>query len=53
MKPLPIFDPNSDRVVRGGSWSNSMLLARVAYRNWRPPSFRSSIRGFRSCWSIR
>ena len=53
MKPLSILDPNSDRVLRGGCWYNSMQSARVASRYGRPPSYRYSVLGFRSCWSIR
>ena len=53
MKPLPIFDPNSDRVFRGGCWYSSMPIARVASRGWWTTSFRYSFLGFRSCWSIR
>lgn len=35
------------RVVRGGSWSSSPQVARVANRYWYGPAFRSSILGFR------
>ena len=53
MKPLSIFDPNSDRVDRGGSWYDSLQFARVANRGRWPPRTRYSNLGFRSCWTIR
>ena len=37
----------SDRVVRGGSWIYSAVLARVANRGWYAPTFRVSYVGFR------
>ena len=39
----------TDRVVRGGSWYDSARRCRSAYRNWRGPSNRVRIRGFRVC----
>ena len=53
MKPLSMLDPNSDRVSRGGGWSYSMLLARVAYRYRWQPSNRYSILGFRLYLEVR
>ena len=53
MKPISMFDPNSDRVFSGGSWLNSMQIARVAYRGRRPPSTRDCHLGFRLAWSVR
>ena len=38
---------NCSRVVRGGSWSNSPRIARVAYRNRYMPGLRFSNVGFR------
>jgi formylglycine-generating enzyme required for sulfatase activity len=38
----------TDRVLRGGSWTDSPYGARVAFRfNFRPPDFRSYLVGFR------
>jgi formylglycine-generating enzyme required for sulfatase activity len=37
----------SDRVFRGGGWSNFALSCRVAYRNSRHPSGTNSVIGFR------
>ena len=53
MKPISMFDPNSDRVYRGGSWYYSMPDARVANRGRRPPSFRFSFLGFRLYLEVR
>ena len=39
--------PDSIRVIRGGSWSDSPASARVAYRYWYAPSGRWSDLGFR------
>ena len=53
MKPISLLDPNSDRVSRGGSWGDSVLFARVAYRYGWPPSTRLSILGFRLHLEVR
>lgn len=37
----------SARVLRGGSWSNSTVNCRVAYRGWLNPSNSFSLNGFR------
>lgn len=42
----PGSDP-SIRVVRGGSWNCSPRGCRSAFRDWRGPSYRNLIRGFR------
>jgi formylglycine-generating enzyme required for sulfatase activity len=43
-----LYDPKgSDRVCRGGSWSLSGGLCRAALRDWRTPSFRLNVLGFR------
>ena len=47
MKPLSIFDPNSDRVTRGGCWSFPSRLASAAYRFRWTSSSRYTTRGFR------
>ena len=47
MKPILKVDKNIFCVYRGGSWYDSMRLSRVAGRVGRPPSYRSSILGFR------
>jgi formylglycine-generating enzyme required for sulfatase activity len=41
------------RVVRGGSWYNDPLGARVAYRGRCAPDFRGSCLGFRLVRSKR
>jgi hypothetical protein len=40
-------DPNAPRVLRGGSWFNSLGLARCAYRGGGDPSGRDYFVGFR------
>lgn len=34
------FASGSNRVSRGGSWSNAPQYARVAYRDYDPPVYR-------------
>ncbi|MGL4550375.1 MAG: bifunctional serine/threonine-protein kinase/formylglycine-generating enzyme family protein [Gemmataceae bacterium] len=48
----PPVDPpgpseGSDRVLRGGSWSNGGRFCRSAYRGWLAPGDRNSFYGFR------
>ena len=51
MKPISMFDPNSVRVDRGGSWYSSMLFARVALRNgWATGTCLGNV-GFRLAWT--
>ena len=38
---------NSNRVLRGGSWSNSALFARVAFSDYDPPGGRRGSIGLR------
>ncbi len=42
---------NARRVVRGGSWDDSRVFARAAYRNFNDPYGRFSDFGFRVCAS--
>ena len=37
-------------VIRGGSWRESRLQARCAYRSWAAPMHRSDDTGFRCCY---
>ena len=53
MKPISIFDTDINRVIRGGSWDDSMLLARVVFRYWWANGSRGSDLGFRSYCRIR
>ena len=53
MKPISLLDPNSGRVLRGGSWYTPSQFARVAYRHRWPPSDRYSYLGFRLASSVR
>ena len=53
MKPISIFDTDINRVIRGGSWFDSMRFARVAYRYWGASGSRGSDLGFRSYCRIR
>ena len=53
MKPLSMFDPNSDRVFRGGSWPFSGQDAHVAYHYRRTPRTRYSYLGFRLHLEVR
>lgn len=38
---------SSDRVLRGGSWSNDPRILRSAFRGWNQPDVRDSVIGFR------
>lgn len=38
---------SENRVIRGGSWNNTVRNCRVAYRNWNPPGDRNDNLGFR------
>jgi formylglycine-generating enzyme required for sulfatase activity len=40
-------ESGSNRVIRGGSWGNSPLLVRTAYRSGFTPDYRGSSLGFR------
>ena len=53
MKPISMFDPNSDREIRGGGWLIPSLLARVAGRSRWSASYRNSIFGFRLFEGLR
>ena len=53
MKPISMFDPNSDRVFRGGSWFLDPSDARVALRFGYSPGYRGSTLGFRLARSVR
>ena len=53
MKPLSMFDPKSDRVFRGGSWSRIPSFARVAVRVRFSPGYRDDALGFRLARSVR
>jgi formylglycine-generating enzyme required for sulfatase activity len=44
-------DP-SRRVLRGGSWNNSLPFLRSAERDWYKPSYRIYITGFRIARTI-
>ena len=37
----------TDRVLRGGCWSDNGLFLRVSYRDWGPQHYTSVFRGFR------
>ena len=37
----------TDRILRGGCWSDNGLFLRVAYRDWGPQNYTSVFRGFR------
>ena len=53
MKPISMFDPNSERVDRGGSWSFIPSFARVADRLGGTPVDRGYYLGFRLARSVR
>ena len=53
MKPISMFDPNSDQVVRGKSWYFTPSFARVANRFGNTPGSRNYILGFRLARSVR
>ena len=53
MKPISMFDPNSDRVFRGGSWSLPSRYSRVAIRISWTASGRDTILGFRLYMGVR
>ncbi|WP_225225528.1 bifunctional serine/threonine-protein kinase/formylglycine-generating enzyme family protein [Komarekiella delphini-convector] len=40
-------DDGQSRLVRGGSWKNSLRLCRSAYRSWNPQDGRGNLLGFR------
>ncbi|MBW4565524.1 MAG: SUMF1/EgtB/PvdO family nonheme iron enzyme [Mojavia pulchra JT2-VF2] len=40
------------RVIRGGSWKNSLSLCRSAYRSWNPQAGRGNVLGFRVAVSV-
>jgi formylglycine-generating enzyme required for sulfatase activity len=44
---------NTDRVYRGGSWSNTADYARAAVRYWDVPGRRGDILGLRLCVNWR
>ena len=44
-----MFDRDSRRVLRGGSWNLTADFARAANRNRRSPGYRDSLLGFRLC----
>jgi formylglycine-generating enzyme required for sulfatase activity len=44
-----MFDRDSLRVNRGGSWFNSAVYARAAVRSWRLPGDRGFYLGIRLC----
>ena len=44
-----MFDRDSHRVYRGGSWSSTADYARAAFRFSRDPGSRNSALGFRLC----
>ena len=44
-----MFDRDSLRVFRGGSWYDSAVSARAAFRSWSNPGYRSYNVGFRLC----
>ena len=52
MKPISMFDPNSDRVFSGGSWYDPSQYARVACRDWWSASDRAAYLGFRLCLAV-
>lgn len=37
-------------VIRGGSYRETLLISRCAYRSWAPPMHRSDDTGFRCCY---
>jgi formylglycine-generating enzyme required for sulfatase activity/serine/threonine protein kinase len=43
----PKVTSGSERVLRGGSWSNNSFNSRSANRNWNPPYDRINLNGFR------
>jgi formylglycine-generating enzyme required for sulfatase activity len=45
--PTGPLDAGAGRVIRGGSWGDSALLVRAAYRVWLPPGYRVGALGFR------
>jgi formylglycine-generating enzyme required for sulfatase activity len=45
--PMGPTDTGADRVIRGGSWRNSVLLVRAAIRLWYFPGYHSDRLGFR------
>ena len=53
MKPISMFDPNSGRVICGGSWYYSPSYARVANCYWVTPGNRINSLGFRLASSVR
>ena len=50
--PFLSKDPNSDRVLRGGSWFNYPAYCRSAYRIYRSPSISRDDLGFRLVYSL-
>lgn len=48
----PKFDPESNRVARGGSWNYAAGVARAAYRLWYDPGIRGSSIGLRLCRDV-
>lgn len=61
-EPYPGFEPfpyrgystpyfgGTHRVLRGGSFATSDLLATVSFRNWYEPGMRPILAGFRCAW---
>lgn len=48
----PKFDPESNRVFRGGSWGDPAGRARAAYRLWGSPGYRDNLLGLRLCRDV-
>ena len=53
MKPISLFDSNSVRVIRGGSWYDPSRYVRVAIRISWMASHRFSDLGFRLYMGVR
>ncbi len=48
----PYFQSGPNRLIRGGSWSDSALACRVAHRDSSTPTYFSGTLGFRLVRSI-